>query len=202
MAEEVPGEYGVIVTDENRHMFKAAAIKNIFGRDTAMMNLAEYLKYMDSVDKRLAAIVKEREQWEVERERLERRLKKVELERDNLALEQHSVGSGSWWQVLGVAESASEVDVKAAYRRLLRFWHPDTCKRSDAKEATQRLNDAWSAYESRDQLRDSSGKLYFINVHDFEEYVRLNGLPRAGFQIFNGTGFDIKKYKKMGVTFN
>ena len=54
-----------------------------------------------------------------------------------------------YYQILGVARNASEEDIKKAYRRLARKYHPDVSKESNAED---RFKEVAEAYEV---LRDS-----------------------------------------------
>ncbi len=54
---------------------------------------------------------------------------------------------GSWWEVLGVSQQATEREVKAAYRELSKEWHPDTNKSSDATAIMQSINKAWEEFK-------------------------------------------------------
>jgi len=47
------------------------------------------------------------------------------------------------YAVLGVPAAAVDADIKAAYRRLARTWHPDVCREPDAKEQFQRIQHAY-----------------------------------------------------------
>lgn len=48
-----------------------------------------------------------------------------------------------YYQTLGVAKTASEDDIKKAYRKLVRKYHPDVSKEPDAQKKTQELNEAY-----------------------------------------------------------
>lgn len=48
-----------------------------------------------------------------------------------------------YYQTLGVAKTASEEDIKKAYRKLVRKYHPDVSKEADAQEKTQEINEAY-----------------------------------------------------------
>ena len=57
-----------------------------------------------------------------------------------------------WWVVLGVEQDASEREVRQAYRRLQRQWHPDvnlSCDPKTATEVSQVINRAYSQFRSR-----------------------------------------------------
>lgn len=47
------------------------------------------------------------------------------------------------YSVLGAKKSASEEDLKSAFRRMARQWHPDVCSEPNAKEIFQRINKAY-----------------------------------------------------------
>ncbi|NRR30952.1 DnaJ domain-containing protein [Oxalobacteraceae bacterium] len=48
-----------------------------------------------------------------------------------------------YYQALGVPKTASEDDIKKAYRKLVRKYHPDVSKEADAQAKTQELNEAY-----------------------------------------------------------
>jgi curved DNA-binding protein len=55
-----------------------------------------------------------------------------------------------YYEILGVKPDASDADIKSAYRRLARKYHPDVSKESDAEEKFKSVNEAYEA------LKDSS----------------------------------------------
>ena len=48
-----------------------------------------------------------------------------------------------YYKELGVEKSASEADIKKAYRKLVRKYHPDVSKEADADQRTKALNEAY-----------------------------------------------------------
>lgn len=46
--------------------------------------------------------------------------------------EQASAPTGNYFEMLGIKIDASDQDIKAAYRRMVKQWHPDVCKDPDA----------------------------------------------------------------------
>ena len=55
--------------------------------------------------------------------------------------------TGKWWEVLGVEPTATEDEVKDAYRKLAKLWHPDTNMVS--KDAAARFAAVAKAYRER-----------------------------------------------------
>ena len=47
------------------------------------------------------------------------------------------------YAILGVGKKAAADDIKKAFRRAARQWHPDVCHEPDAKEQFQRINEAY-----------------------------------------------------------
>jgi hypothetical protein len=63
------------------------------------------------------------------------------------------------FQVLGIPEQADELEIRRAWKRLIRQWHPDVCKEPDAAAMSQALNAA------KDILLDPKGRrLYLANM--------------------------------------
>ena len=68
----------------------------------------------------------------------------------------------NYYSVLGVRETADQVEIKKAYRNLMRKWHPDVNRTSDATERTEGVNKAYavlscreSRYKHDQQLKDA-----------------------------------------------
>ena len=51
-------------------------------------------------------------------------------------------GSTDYYKVLGVDKKASQDDIKKAYRKLARQYHPDTNKDAGAEERFKQISEA------------------------------------------------------------
>lgn len=58
----------------------------------------------------------------------------------------------TYFAVLGVKQSASTDDVRAAYRRLAKQWHPDVAKEADAAEVFKSISNAYQVL-TNDMMR-------------------------------------------------
>lgn len=56
-----------------------------------------------------------------------------------------------YYKVLGVERSASESDIKKAYRKLARKYHPDVSKEADAKEKFQEVSEAYETLRDKEK---------------------------------------------------
>lgn len=98
-----------------------------------------------------------------------------------------------YYQVLGVPKSASEKDVKSAYRRLARKWHPDANPKNQ-KESEEKFKEIAEAYEV---LGDpEKRKKYDVLGADWQrvsqaaEAQRRQRTQRSSEETFGGFGDD------------
>ncbi len=94
-----------------------------------------------------------------------------------------------YYQVLGVARDSGTADIKRAYKRLARKFHPDVSKEPDAEERFKQVGEAY------DVLRDKDKRATYDNLgsgwHAGDEFSPPPGWDSgAGF----GTGFSGEKF--------
>ncbi len=116
--------------------------------------------------------------------------------------------SKSLYDTLGVSSSASEAEIKKAYRKLARQFHPDVNKDPDAEDKFKEINAAYEVLSDKEKRSkyDQFGDSMFggQNFHDFargqganvdlDEILRNifgggGGFGGAGFGGFGGGGF-------------
>ncbi|MEJ8810096.1 DnaJ C-terminal domain-containing protein [Variovorax ureilyticus] len=78
-----------------------------------------------------------------------------------------------YYKILGLERGASEDDVRKAYRKLARKYHPDVSKEADADARMREIN------EANDVLRDKEKRAAYDQLAD---HVARGGSPDGGFQ--------------------
>lgn len=86
-----------------------------------------------------------------------------------------------YYEVLGVSKSASTDEIKSAFRKLAKKYHPDLNK--DNPDAADKFKEAQEAYEVLSD--DNKRKMY-----DQYGHAGVNGAGASGFGGFGGAGFD------------
>lgn len=105
-----------------------------------------------------------------------------------------SVKFQDYYELLGVDRSATEKEIKAAYRKMARKWHPDLHPANEKKEAEEKFKRINEAYEV---LKDPEKRTRYDrlgsrwkNGQDFQappdmegvRFYRSNGFGTAGFE--------------------
>lgn len=91
-----------------------------------------------------------------------------------------------YYSILGVGRNATEKDIKSAYRKLARKYHPDV--NPNDKSAEAKFKEVSEAYEV---LGDAEKrKLYDQFGSNWEAVSRMGGQPGADFEFGGGGGFE------------
>lgn len=105
-----------------------------------------------------------------------------------------------YYQVLGIARTASEEDVKQAYRKLARKYHPDVSKEKDAEQRFKDLN------EAHDVLKDAKKRALYDQYGEDWRAVAEGRAPSAGAERarddFRAQGFDFDPSDFQGQDFS
>ena len=100
------------------------------------------------------------------------------------------MGTGDYYDVLGIPRTADEKEIKKAYRNLARKYHPDVCKESGAEEKFKEINEAYSVLSDSQKKShtDQLGHTNFTNASK-GQYSGAGGPHAGGFSTdFSGFG--------------
>jgi len=102
--------------------------------------------------------------------------------------------SKSLYDTLGVSENATESEIKKAYRKLARQYHPDVNKSPEAEEKFKEINAAYEVLSDKEKKAqyDRFGDQMF-GGQNFQDFARSQGgnvdLDEILRQMFGGGGF-------------
>lgn len=88
-----------------------------------------------------------------------------------------------YYEVLGVDKNASEAEIKSAFRRLAKQYHPDVCKEANAEEKFKEVQEAYSVLSDEQKRKQ----------YDQFGHAAFDGAGTAGaggFSGFDASGFD------------
>lgn len=104
-----------------------------------------------------------------------------------------------YYQVLGVPRTASEEDIKQAYRKLARKYHPDVSKEPDAEQRFKDLN------EAHDVLKDDKKRPLYDQYGEAWRAAAEGRAPSPGAERapddFRAQGFDFDPSQFQGQDF-
>lgn len=84
-----------------------------------------------------------------------------------------------YYEILGVEASAGEAELKTAYRRLARKYHPDVSKEKGAEEKFKSINEAYEVLRDKDK-RQQYDQLRARGYQSGQEYQPPQGFGNAG----------------------
>ncbi len=104
-----------------------------------------------------------------------------------------------YYQALGVPRTASEEEIKQAYRKLARKYHPDVSKEKDADQRFKDLN------EANDVLKDSKKRQLYDQYGEAWKAAAEGRPPTPDAQRarddFNAAGFNPEEHEDLGSVF-
>lgn len=101
-----------------------------------------------------------------------------------------------YYETLGVSKTASAEEIKKAYRKLIRKYHPDLSKESDATQKTAEINEAYTVLsdpEKRQAYDDLGSQAHMVGGQEFRpppgwdagfDFSGSNGTHDANFSDF------------------
>lgn len=103
-----------------------------------------------------------------------------------------------YYKIMGVARDATEKEIKTAYRRLARKYHPDLNKDANAKDQFQSVGEAYEV------LKDPAKRKAYDEGRLYEQYQQ-QGAPHQdqyrahdfGFSARQGEGFDADLFETL-----
>ena len=83
------------------------------------------------------------------------------------------MSNDDYYATLGVGRNASDDEIKAAFRKLARQYHPDVNKEPDAEEKFKEINEAYGVLSDREKRAryDRFGKAGLGNTCCFHYYT-------------------------------
>ncbi|MBN1374400.1 DnaJ domain-containing protein [Candidatus Dojkabacteria bacterium] len=103
-----------------------------------------------------------------------------------------------YYEILNVDKEATEADIKKAYRKLVKKWHPDVNKAADAEEKFKEVQEAYEVlsdsrkreqYDSFGHSGVGDGMNFNEGYYDMGSMSGMGGMEDILNQFFGGSGF-------------
>lgn len=112
-----------------------------------------------------------------------------------------------YYQTLGVARDAAAEDIKKAFRKLARKYHPDVSKEADAERRMKELNEAYTVLSDPEKRAayDQLGRGYqpgqdFHPPPDWDSGFEFSGAGASPFDAANFSDFFSELFGRMGAS--
>ena len=98
------------------------------------------------------------------------------------------------YEILGIDKSATESEIKKAFRKLSKKYHPDVCKEENADQKFKEVNDAYNILSdpqkkaNYDTYGNAEGPS-FSQPSGFGDFNSFGGFGFGGFSPFRNTGY-------------
>jgi len=86
-----------------------------------------------------------------------------------------------YYEILGVSKTATDQEIKSAFRKLAKQYHPDVCKEADAEEKFKEVQEAYAVLSDPNKRKQ----------YDQFGHQAFQGGGAGG---FNGAGFDFSDF--------
>ena len=104
-----------------------------------------------------------------------------------------------YYKIMGVNPDASEKDIKTAYRKLARKYHPDISKEANAEERFKEMGEAYEVLKDKTKRReyDMYLKNREFNQNQQHHYANNGGGSSPHYQQYQGGDFDSDLFESL-----
>lgn len=83
---------------------------------------------------------------------------------------------------LGIAKASTDEEIKKAYRRMVKQWHPDTCREPGARQQFEAVQHAWEILRDNREKYDAGLALQASLAKNVEVFNALQGENDWGYR--------------------